>query len=59
MPSNTLLDIALSNPNGDFDILGTALGLFPELVAAAGDRYELLGQLCRLVVDLADSSSLC
>ncbi len=43
MPSNTILDIALSNPdingdgNGDFNILGTALGLFPDLVSAAGN----------------------
>lgn len=41
--TNTLLDIAVSNPdldgdnNGDFDILVTALGLFPDLVTAAGD----------------------
>ncbi|MHA7871341.1 MAG: fasciclin domain-containing protein [Hyphococcus sp.] len=43
MPANTLLDIALSNPdinedgNGDFNILAAALGLFPGLVEAAGD----------------------
>ncbi len=43
MPSTTILDVALSNPDvsgdaqGDFNILGAALGLFPDLVAAAGD----------------------
>jgi len=48
MPSNTILDIAQSNPdlnedgNGDFNILGTALGLFPDLVSAAGDPKAAL-----------------
>ena len=43
MPANTILDIALSNPdldgdeNGDFNILGAALSLFPDLVDAAGN----------------------
>ncbi|MEO1113082.1 MAG: fasciclin domain-containing protein [Pseudomonadota bacterium] len=40
MPTNTILDIA--SGSNDFQILTAALGAFPDLAAAAGDKNALL-----------------
>lgn len=40
MPANTILDIA--SGSNDFQILTAALGAFPDLAAAAGDKNALL-----------------